>query len=50
MWRLLVAISALKPSRIAEMGGLRPKVLLIPKPIEPVIAQVALASAWQQVA
>jgi hypothetical protein len=25
-------------------------VLLIPKPIEPGIAQVALASAWQQVA
>ncbi|MBA5607742.1 response regulator [Duganella sp. FT3S] len=48
--RLLVAITSLKPARIAEMGGLPPKVLLIPKPIEPDMAQVALVSAWQQIA
>ncbi|MDN3920764.1 response regulator [Roseateles violae] len=47
--RLLVAVSALKPAQIHKLGGLPPRVLSIAKPVEPEIAGVALASAWQQV-
>jgi excisionase family DNA binding protein len=46
--RLLVAISSLGPERIAQLGGLPPRVLRLVKPLEPELAMAALGSAWQQ--